>query len=353
MKFHTKPTPEAIDALCQRECSFAICREAGAREDDFFMATDGQILNYRPNREFARKASFILCEYDSCDYKFCIPEELDHIPVAEKYPLAKKRQFHRSSADVRHQYTEQFKQYQKLIKETKLEKLVLARTEDIETPDFSPAIAYARACKLYPNAFCTLFHLGSEGTWICSTPELLIKGHGNDWTSMSLAGTQKCGGEWSEKNKREQKWVTEHTRETLRDLNVPYTEDATCTLNAGTIEHLCTNFHIKMPPVMVYEFLDEFPPTPAVCGYPTDLARYCQKSYPDINREFYAGFIGPYHPAKESALYVTLRCMQIGDACCRLYAGGGILAESDEESEWQETCLKMQAMRSLIEEQQV
>ncbi len=89
-----------------------------------------------------------------------------------------------------------------------------------------------------------------------------------------------------------------------------------------------------------------------MCGYPTDLARYCQESYPDINREYYAGFIGPYHPAKNSALYVTLRCMLMGDDSCRLYAGGCILAESDEQSEWQETCLKMQAMRTLIEEQQ-
>ncbi len=353
MKFRTKPTLEAIDALCQRECCFAICREAGAKVDDFFMAHDGKFWYHHHPLDLAGKSGFLISPYQLLDLPLFIPEELDHIPYAGKYPtITKKRCFNRASSDIRQEYSAQFRKIQQLIAETNLEKQVLARTEDMATPHFSPARAYARACRLYPNAFCTLFHLGAYGTWICCTPELLIKGQNHDWTSMSLAGTQAKGCEWSEKNKREQIWVSKHTRETLEYLRVPYTEDETCTLNAGPIEHLCTRFHIKMPSIMLYEFLDEFPPTPAVCGYPTDIARHYQDLYPDIEREFYAGFVGPYHHAQHCALYVTLRCMQVGDDSCRLYAGGGILAESNEESEWQETCLKMQAMRTLIEEQQ-
>lgn len=252
----------------------------------------------------------------------------------------------------REHYSLNFHQYQELIRDTELKKLVLARSEDIATQNFSAAQGYARACELYPNAFCALVHQGREGTWICSTPELLIKGLGESWTSMSLAGTQACGEDWSEKNKQEQEWVSEHIRETLNGLQVPFREDSTCTLNAGDIEHLCTIFHMRMSPEMLSQFIDHFPPTPAVCGYPTDLARRYHRRYRDIHRSCYAGFLGPYNAAGPSAFYVTLRCMQVADDFCRLYAGGGILAESDEESEWQETCLKMQAMRTLIEEQQ-
>ena len=50
----------------------------------------------------------------------------------------------------------------------------------------------------------------------------------------------------------------------------------------------------------------------------------------------------------ETHLFVSLRCMRICDDRYRLYAGGGILSQSDEEMEWNETAAKMQAMLSLI-----
>jgi isochorismate synthase len=50
----------------------------------------------------------------------------------------------------------------------------------------------------------------------------------------------------------------------------------------------------------------------------------------------------------ETHLYVSLRCMHIDDAVYRLYAGGGILKDSQLEQEWQETEAKMQTMRNLL-----
>ena len=55
-------------------------------------------------------------------------------------------------------------------------------------------------------------------------------------------------------------------------------------------------------------------------------------------------------PNGETHLYVSLRCMQIAEDLCRLYAGGGILRESTEESEWRETKAKLAAMKQLLEE---
>jgi isochorismate synthase len=49
-------------------------------------------------------------------------------------------------------------------------------------------------------------------------------------------------------------------------------------------------------------------------------------------------------------LYVSLRCMQIFNGFCRLYAGGGIMPDSVEEQEWQETVNKMACMQQAIEE---
>jgi isochorismate synthase len=47
-------------------------------------------------------------------------------------------------------------------------------------------------------------------------------------------------------------------------------------------------------------------------------------------------------------LYVSLRCMQLLADGYWLYAGGGLLPDSTEEQEWQETEAKMETMRSLL-----
>lgn len=351
MRFRQQPKEEEIDALCQRACSFAICRQAGEREDDFFMAADGEENLEYIGLKLRRKAGFMLAHYMHETLIYAIPEQLDILPPANRFPKFNKQVFDEGPVILtREQYAERYNQYIQFLDNKKLEKIVLARCEDIEVSHFSPARAYARACELYPRVFNALVHT-PYGTWICSTPELLIKGRGDKWMCMALAGTQPKGGVWSEKNKREQECVSQHTRDVLRSLELHYKESPTTTLNAGEIEHLCTLFHIDMPKDELTDFLDVFPPTPAVCGYPLDIAKLYHGKYPDINRGYYSGFFGPYRPQGETALYVVLRCMQVRGKTCRLYAGGGMLPESNQEAEWQETCLKMQSMRRLIEEQ--
>ena len=61
-------------------------------------------------------------------------------------------------------------------------------------------------------------------------------------------------------------------------------------------------------------------------------------------RRYYAGFNGPLDLHGETRLYVSLRCMEFTPHTATLYAGGGIMPESREEEEWEETCRKMQPM---------
>ena len=51
------------------------------------------------------------------------------------------------------------------------------------------------------------------------------------------------------------------------------------------------------------------------------------------------------------SLYVSLRCMQFEADRIHCYAGGGLLAESEEEAEWHETQRKMRTMLDLFEKQ--
>ena len=72
--------------------------------------------------------------------------------------------------------------------------------------------------------------------------------------------------------------------------------------------------------------------------------------YEHFDRKYYSGFCGPLNLADKShpdaSLYVSLRCMEIEGACCHLYAGGGLLKESNEEKEWRETAKKMETIKA-------
>jgi isochorismate synthase len=86
-----------------------------------------------------------------------------------------------------------------------------------------------------------------------------------------------------------------------------------------------------------------------VCGVPKQDAHRFILENESCHRDYYSGFSGPLNMDGETALFVSLRCMRIFGDRYRLYAGGGILPQSDEEMEWKETAAKMQAMLSLIE----
>ena len=83
-------------------------------------------------------------------------------------------------------------------------------------------------------------------------------------------------------------------------------------------------------------------------GRPKDMARDFIVSNEFAPRCYYSGFLGSLNPDAETHLYVSLRCMRIDKDTCSLYAGGGLLADSDMETEWRETEMKMDTMRNLL-----
>ena len=100
--------------------------------------------------------------------------------------------------------------------------------------------------------------------------------------------------------------------------------------------------------VRIGNLLADLHPTPAVCGLPKKEAHHYILDNETCDRSYYSGFSGPLNLDGQTAMYVSLRCMRILDDRYRLYAGGGILPQSEEQQEWNETAAKMQAMLSLI-----
>lgn len=98
------------------------------------------------------------------------------------------------------------------------------------------------------------------------------------------------------------------------------------------------------------DVLDALFPTPAICGIPKEEARQFILDNESIDRKYYSGFVGPLVPSGETHLYVSLRCMNIHPGGkFDLYAGGGLLKESEMQKEWDETEAKLQTMKKVLQ----
>lgn len=334
-------TADRIDALCRRRCAFAMYCLPSEANPVFCMADDG-----RTEKSPLFCNGFLLATFDG--HSLFIPDEREAPPSPDAWEEMMVSPDEASTS--RGKYAALFELYTGFIRGGQVRKIVLARTADTDTgPGFSPCRAFLTACGQNPNAFKALVHTPQHGTWLFCTPEQLVTYTGDTWHTMALAGTRIPNLlPWDAKNKREQALVTDFVREVLTPLADELEEGPLENLRAGHIEHLCTRFSWKMPGGRLLRLLEQLPPTPAVCGSPVAEARALLQQYPDINRSCYAGYLGPWGHGTVQ-LYVSLRCMQIFPSFCRLYAGGGLMPDSDEEQEWQETENKMACMRQAIE----
>mgnify|MGYP001620427368 FL=1 len=111
-----------------------------------------------------------------------------------------------------------------------------------------------------------------------------------------------------------------------------------------------TDIHFRLPCADVLgDVLEALYPTPAVCGIPKEPARRFILRHEHEPRRYYSGFVGMLSPRADTHLFVSLRCMRLlPGGICELYAGGGLLKESEMEKEWRETEAKMQTMMELV-----
>ena len=235
------------------------------------------------------------------------------------------------------------------------DKLVLSRSKTIrKDPSFSPGKAFFAAEERYIRSYVYLCHTPETGTWMGGTPEILLSGEKGDWQTVALAGTQslrdgKLPKSWDHKNWREQQLVASYIRRQLSTLGITPEEKGPYSARAGEVSHLKSDFFFSLPnPEKLGDVLQLLHPTPAVCGLPKEEAYHFIIENEGYDRSYYSGFIGWLDPKGKTDLYVNLRCMNILPQTFTLYAGGGLLAASQLEDEWQETEDKLDTMRRIV-----
>lgn len=306
--------------------------------------------------ELEGKKGFVIAPFnvsDKCPILLLQPNEVRTMPIKQVQSKPKEKQNASENEVYRMQYHRDFVAFHKELTNNRFAKIVLARCVQEQIPhNLKTEEVFWHACKEYPRQFVALFSTPQSGTWLMATPEILLDGDGIEWRTMALAGTMpynENGTEWSAKNKAEQQYVSLYIKRCLKCYADEIKEEGPYTTQAANLVHLRTDFTFKLRPnATVGQLLHNLHPTPAVCGMPKDEAKSFIMANESNERLYYSGFAGPLNLNGNTHLYVSLRCMQMQTNTCKLYAGGGILKESTEESEWKETEAKLSAMQQLL-----
>jgi isochorismate synthase len=242
----------------------------------------------------------------------------------------------------------------------RMRKVVLARALDLDfTEAVRPEQIVRNLAKDNPRDFTYAAALPDARTIVGATPELLLARHGLRVISHPHAGTMprsadpaadRANGERllaSKKDHIEHAAVTEALVESLRPfcrtLDVPDEPDLVST---PAVWHLGTTITGELidRDITALRLAAALHPTPAICGTPTDEARTLVGELEPFDRGYYAGAVGWVDGQGDGEWAVAIRCAEIADTSMRLYAGGGIVPESDPQSELDETSAKFQTL---------
>jgi salicylate biosynthesis isochorismate synthase/menaquinone-specific isochorismate synthase len=267
----------------------------------------------------------------------------------------------RSVTPPRH-YEEIVAEATRRIREGELDKVVLAREVAVEAPAaHDPGAVFGALREVFESCFC--FCVGSpEGAFVGASPELLIRRRGAGAATVALAGSTRRSADpavddhlgeqllHSAKNRVEHRIVARRIERTLAPRAVwVEAEGEPAVVKVANIQHLATAVHAQLTqPLSAIELAALMHPTPAVGGEPGPLARELIAELEDFDRGWYAGPIGWMDAAEDGEFCVGLRSALLRDRSAHLYAGAGIVADSDPEAELAETELKLEALLPLL-----
>lgn len=239
-------------------------------------------------------------------------------------------------------------------------KAVLARSVQVSSVDgqaFDIPATLQRLRHSYPEAYVFAVQRG-ERYFIGATPERLVCSADGQMQTMALAGSaprgktdeedQRLGAELlnSSKNQGEHHLVVETIQNALASLcSRVWVADTPRLLKLKNIQHLETPLmgDLKAGHSLL-EAIEELHPTPAVGGYPRQAALAAIRAHEQLDRGWYAGPIGWIGAGGNGEFAVALRSGLVEGQAATLFAGCGIVASSDPESEYQESCWKLQVM---------
>ncbi len=248
-----------------------------------------------------------------------------------------------------------------MIQHGAFEKVVLARAIQVMLHDpagaFDISITLQRLRESYPSAYVFAIQRG-ERFFVGATPERLVQAQDGHIHTMALAGSARRGetGEedaqlgaellQSAKNNSEHAIVVAMMREVLKNHCTNVQISATPQLlKLKNVQHLKTPIAGELiPGRCILDVMADLHPTPAVGGFPRHTALEAIRNTEQLDRGWYAGPLGWIGANGHGEFAVALRSGLIDGSQATLFAGNGIVSDSDPQTEYSEICLKFQVM---------
>ncbi|SIR83610.1 isochorismate synthase [Natronorubrum thiooxidans] len=251
-------------------------------------------------------------------------------------------------------WTEQVEAALERIDRGTITKVVLAQSlsvsleESIDVPG-----TLERLRRQYPNCYRFLIGPDADETFFGAPPERLVSKRGDRVETEALAGSVPRGDmpeeddahaeemRDSEKVQREHGLVVEAIRDQLEPLASELAVAEQTIRRLATIQHLQTPITATLEADRhVLELVEALHPTPAVGGVPPAAAWETIRDTETFDRGWYAAPVGWFDAAGDGEFAVGLRSGVASDDTVTLFAGSGIVADSDPDDEWDEVQLK-------------
>jgi menaquinone-specific isochorismate synthase len=276
------------------------------------------------------------------------PDELH--PTAVSYPMEQERwvQIIRDATDR--------------MRAGELKKVVLSRVAEVRFRErvlVDGALAFL--AQRYPETYRFLFEPRPYHAFYGATPELLAHVAGDQVTTMALAGSIRRGATpeqdqqlaqellHSPKDRYEHQLVIDGIRHRLEPLVQSLQIGTTDIMTLRNIQHIHTPIAGTLrQPDGILPVVAALHPTPALGGDPRELAMKLISQAEPVPRGWYAAPVGWIDRHLNGQFGVAIRSALAQERRVWLYAGAGIVRESDPLKEWDETALKFKPMLNAL-----
>ncbi|MDF1477964.1 isochorismate synthase [Leifsonia sp. H3M29-4] len=273
----------------------------------------------------------------------------DELRVAASGPEYRARMLHGQM--TRSVFTAAVRTALERIADGTVSKVVLAR--DL-IGHIAPDADLRRAITHLSRSYRQTFTYAVEGL-IGSSPETLVRSEGGIVDARVLAGSSARGEDadadaaaaealvHSAKDLGEHDFALQSVLDALRPHTSALSASAAAfALKLPNLWHLASDVTGALADgSSALDLVAALHPTAAVAGAPTDAATALIRELEPFDRGRYAGPVGWVDAAGDGEWAIALRCAQVTeDGTVHAYAGAGIVAGSDPDTELEETALK-------------
>lgn len=250
------------------------------------------------------------------------------------------------------------------MKKKDAEKIVLAREMRLKfnkRAEISPMLE--KLIQLQANSYVFAFEQNGD-CFIGATPERLIRIEDDQLLSTCIAGTAPRG----QTNEED-----EHIAQALfTDAKNRDEHDYVVKMIKNSIQNYCTNIEIPKEPFVypfknlhhlytpvnatlkaghsILDIVKQLHPTPALGGVPREKSLDFIREFELLDRGWYGAPIGWFDNNDNGEFAVAIRSGLIQDDEASLFAGCGVMKDSDPHEEYEETNIKFLPMLSVMED---